>query len=158
MTDLPPVSQKLTSLGIPHRVFRHTGQVTSLEQAAAERGQVPGQVVRSIVFRLGEGRFAIVLVAGAAQVSWPALRAHFGQSRLTMADADEVMRVTGYRVGTVSPIGLATPLPVLMDANVLTHEEFSLGSGERNVAIILKREDFLRVPGDVVVGHFASET
>ena len=158
MTNIPPVSQKLTKLGIPHRVFHHTGQVTSLEQAASERGQVPAQVIRSIVFRLAEGRFAMALMAGAAQVSWPALRAHFGQSRLTMADADEVVRATGYRVGTVSPIGLPNPLPVLIDASVLVHEEISMGSGMSNTGIILKRDDLLRTLGDVEIGHFASET
>ena len=156
MNEIPPVSQKLTELGIPHRIFRHTKEVTSLEQAASERGQVPGQVVRSIVFRLGEGRFAMVLMAGAAQISWPALRAHFGQSRLTMADPEEVVRATGYRVGTVSPIGLPNPLPVLIDASVLVHEEISLGSGRPNTGIILKRDDLVRLLPDAQVGQFAS--
>ena len=154
MTDSPPVSKKLTELGIPHRVFRHTGQVTSLEQAASERGQLPGQVIRSIVFRLGEGRFAMVLVAGADQISWPALRAHFGQSRLTMATADEVLEATGYRIGTVSPIGLPNPLPILIDASVLAHEEISMGSGQSNTGIILKRDDLLRLLADATVGQF----
>ena len=58
----PPVARALAERGIAHRVFRHTGQVTSLEQAAAEREQQPGQVVRSILFRLGADRFALVLV------------------------------------------------------------------------------------------------
>ena len=156
MSDIPPVSQKLTEIGIPHRVFRHTGQVTSLEQAASERGQLPEQVIRSIVFRLAEGRFAMALMAGAAQISWPALRAHFGQSRLTMADADEVLRATGYRVGTVSPIGLPRPLPVVVDASVLVHEEISLGSGVPNTGIILKRDDLLKLLPEAQVGNFAS--
>jgi Cys-tRNA(Pro)/Cys-tRNA(Cys) deacylase len=156
MSDIPPVSQKLTKLGIPHRVFRHTGQVNSLEQAASERGQVPEQVIRSIVFRLAEGRFAMVLMAGAAQISWPALRAHFGQSRLTMADADEVIAATGYRVGTVSPIGLPRPLPVLIDASVLVHEEISIGSGQPNTGIILKRDDLLKLLPEAQVGDFTS--
>ena len=156
MTDTPPVSQKLTEFGIPHRVFRHTGQVTSLEQAASERGQVPEQVIRSIVFRLGEGRFAMALMAGAAQISWPALRAHFGQSRLTMANADEVIQATGYRIGTVAPIGLPRPLPVLIDASVLVHEEISMGSGMSNTGIILKRDDLLKLLPDAQVGNFAA--
>ena len=156
MTDIPPVSQTLTELGIPHRVFRHTGQVTSLEQAASERGQVPEQVIRSIVFRLGEGRFAMALMAGAAQISWPALRAHFGQSRLTMATPEEVIAATGYRVGTVSPIGLPRPLPVVVDASVLVHEEISLGSGMSNTGIILKRDDLLKLLPEAQVGNFAS--
>ena len=156
MSDLPPVSQILTELGIPHRVFRHTGQVTSLEQAASERGQVPGQVIRSIVFRLGEGRFAMALVAGADQISWPALRAHFNQSRLTMANADEVLQATGYRIGTVSPVGLANPLPVLIDASVFIHEEISMGSGQSNMGVILKRDDLLKILPDAQHGKFVS--
>ncbi len=152
----PPVSLKLTELGIPHRVFRHAGQVTSLEQAASERGQRPGQVVRSIVFRLGEGRFAMVLAAGAAQISWPALRAHFGQSRLTMADPAEVQGATGYRVGTVSPIGLPSPIPILIDESVLGHEEISMGSGQPNTGIILKRDDLLKALSGAEIGKFTS--
>jgi prolyl-tRNA editing enzyme YbaK/EbsC (Cys-tRNA(Pro) deacylase) len=158
MTNIPPVSKKLTEIGIPHRVFHHTGLVTSLEQAASERGQAPGQVVRSIVFRLGEGRFAMVLVAGADQIAWPALRAHFGQSRLTMANADEVIQATGYRIGTVSPIGLPGPLPILIDASVLTHEEISLGSGQPNTGVILKRDDLLKLLPEAIHGKFVSSS
>jgi prolyl-tRNA editing enzyme YbaK/EbsC (Cys-tRNA(Pro) deacylase) len=127
-----------------------------LEQAASERGQVPGQVIRSIVFRLGEGRFAMVLVAGADQISWPALRAHFGQSRLTMASPEEVLSVTGYRIGTVSPIGLANPLPILIDASVLVHEEISMGSGMSNTGIILARDDLLKFLPGAQHGNFVS--
>jgi Cys-tRNA(Pro) deacylase len=156
MTDLPPVSQTLTDLGIPHRIFRHTGQVTSLEQAASERGQAPGQVIRSIVFRLAEGRFAMTLVAGAAQVSWPALRAHFGQSRLTMAGPSEVQEATGYRVGTVAPVGLPGPLPILIDESVLQFEELSMGSGMSNVGIILQRDDLLKLLPEATVGKFTT--
>jgi Cys-tRNA(Pro)/Cys-tRNA(Cys) deacylase len=140
----PPVSLALEKLGIPHKVFRHLGQVTSLEQAAAERGQRPSQVVRSILFRIGEGEFIMALVAGPAQISWKRLRQHLGQSRLTMASEDEVLAVTGYRVGTVSPFGLARPLKVLVDPGVLNEEEVSIGSGLRNTAVILKSKDLGR--------------
>jgi Cys-tRNA(Pro)/Cys-tRNA(Cys) deacylase len=98
----------------------------------------------------------MALMAGAAQISWPALRAHFGQSRLTMADADEVIEATGYRVGTVAPIGLPRPLPVLVDASVLVHEEISMGSGMSNTGIILKRDDLLKLLPEAQVGNFAS--
>src|SRR6188508_146007 len=106
MQDEPPVSQALNTLHIPHQVFTHPGPVNSLEQAAAERGQQPQQVVRSLLFRLGEGDFAMVLMAGPAQVSWKALRKYFGQSRLTTATEEEVLAVTGYTRGAVAPFGL----------------------------------------------------
>jgi len=134
----------LEKLGIPHRVFRHENPVTSLEQAASDRGQKPGQVVRSILFRIGEKEFLMALVAGPAQISWKVLRKHLGQSRLTMATEDEVLEVTGYRIGTVGPFGLPHPLKVLIDASVLKEEEVSIGSGMRNTAVILKSADLHR--------------
>ena len=151
MTDLPPVSVALEKLGIPHRVFRHDGEVHSLEQAASERGQRPEQVVRSILFRIGEDDFLMVLVAGPAQIPWKALRKHLGQSRLTMATEDEVLAVTGYRIGAVSPFGLPRKLKVLIDAGVMQEEEISIGSGIRGCAVILKGADLRHALPDAEV-------
>ncbi len=154
MSHLPPVSVALTALDIPHRVFRHPGPVHSLEQAAAERGQQPEQVVRSILFRLGEGNYRMVLVAGPAQISWPTLRRHLGVSRVTMATPDEVLAVTGYPIGAVSPFGIAQPLPILVDENVFAPAEVSIGSGERGVTVILAAEALRQALGDVEIGRF----
>lgn len=153
MTQLepPPASLALAEIGIPHRVFVHDGPVTSLEQAARERGHRPEQVVRSILFRTGEDEYLLALAAGAAQISWKALRAYLGQSRLTMAKEGEVLRVTGYPIGAVGPFGMASRLRVVADAGVFAEEEVSLGSGVRGVAVILKREDFRRALGEVEV-------
>ncbi len=144
MDDKPPASIALESLGIPHQVFKHTDPVKSLEQAARERGQRPEQVVRSILFRLGEDEFAMALVAGPGQISWKKLRKHFGLSRLTMASEAEVLAVTGYRVGAVSPFGIPRPLRVLVDPSVLREQEVSLGSGVRGTAIVMKPSDLVR--------------
>jgi len=157
MSEQPPVAQTLTQMSVPYRLFRHQGQVTSLEQAAAERGQEPGQVVRSILFRLGEGSFVMVLMAGPAQVSWPALRAYLGQSRLSMASEEEVLSVTGYRVGAVSPLGLPGPIRILADENVFIPEEVSIGSGERGTAVILKSTDLRSSIDAIETGKFASD-
>lgn len=148
MESRPPASLALEKLGIPHRVFHHAGQVDSFEQAAAERGQRPSQVVRSILFRIGEDDFVMALVAGPAQISWKKLRQHLGQSRLTTATEDEVLEVTGYRVGAVSPFGSARPLKVLIDAGMMSEEEISIGSGIRSTAIILKSADLRRALSD----------
>ena len=154
MSEIPPVSRVLTEKGIPHRIFRHPGPVRSLEQAAEERGQSPDQIIRSIVFRLGEGEFLMVLVAGASQISWQTLRAFLRQSRLTMASEREVFDTTGYRPGAVSPFGLPSPMRILADRNIFLPEEISIGSGERGVTIILKSKDLKMALGEVEIGQF----
>ena len=147
--DTTPVSAVLTGMGIPHRIYRHPGQIRSLEQAAAERGQRPEQVVRSLLFRLAEDSFVMVLVAGPGQVSWRALRHHLGESRLTMADREEVRAVTGYPLGAVAPFGLPRPVRILVDESVRAEAEISLGSGVRGTTIIMRSADLLAALGDV---------
>ncbi|MBT3336389.1 MAG: YbaK/EbsC family protein [Anaerolineae bacterium] len=157
METLPPVSLILTKLNASHRVFEHKTSIKSIEQAAAERGQVVSQVVRSILFRIGKDEFIMVLVAGPAQLSWSALRAHLGQSRMTMATKEEVLCVTGYPIGTVAPIGIASPIRLLADKNVFVHDEISFGSGKRNTAIMMKRKEFQKILGTVEIGTFSKE-
>ncbi len=155
MTDSPPVSRALTALRIPHRIFRHPGPVTSVEQAAAERGQRVTQILRSIVFRLAAGEYVMVLIPGGHQVSWPALRRYLGQSRLTMASEEEVLAATGYALGAVAPFGLPRPMRLLVDERVQAEEQVSLGSGERGTAVILRTDDLLRALGEFEIGAFA---
>jgi Cys-tRNA(Pro)/Cys-tRNA(Cys) deacylase len=155
--DETPVTQALTAAQVPYRLFRHPGPVHSLEQAAQERGQRPEQVVRSIVFRLAQDSFAMVLVAGPRQVSWPTLRSYVGQSRLTMADEAELLAVTGYPRGAVSPFGLPFPMRILVDHSVLAETEVSIGSGQRYLTIILRTEDLLKALGPIETGIFTRE-
>ena len=99
----------------------------------------------------------MVLIAGPRQVAWRALRQHIGQSRLTLASEEEVLAVTGYPIGAVSPFGLPRPLPVLIDEELLAQEEVSIGSGVRGTTVILRVDDLRRALPDTEVGRFQVE-
>lgn len=152
--DSTPVTRALDALHIPYRLFRHAGPVLSIEQAAGERGQQPDQLIRSLLFRLEDGSFVLALVAGPQQISWPALRRYLGQSRLTTATPEEVLTITGYPPGAVSPFGLPQPVRTLVDESVLKQDEISIGSGERGAAVLLRKEDLLTALGAVETGKF----
>lgn len=151
MTDSTPVTRYLDQKNIPYTFFKHDGPVRSLAQAAAERQQQPEQVVRSLLFRLAEDEFLMVLVAGPQQIDWKVLRRTLGLSRLTMATAEEVTAVTGYQLGAVSPFGLPRPVRLLVDESVLAPAEISLGSGVRHTAVIMKPADLMAALGEVEV-------
>ena len=138
-----PAITFLQLYSIPHRVFIHPGPVDSLEQAARERNQQPAQVVRSIVFRVTESEFVMVLVSGPGQIPWKALRRYLGENRLTMATEEELLQTTGCIPGTVSPFGLLQPMRVLVDECILKLQEISLGSGKRGLAVMIKPADLL---------------
>ena len=149
-----PVTRFLDERGIPYRFFQHSGVMHSLEQAARERGQRPEQIIRSILFRLSRGGFVMVLVAGLNQVSWQVLRKHLGTSRISMATESEVLQVTGYPIGAVSPFGTLQPVRILVDRGILAEAEISVGSGVRYTTVIMQRDDFIRALGEVEVGDF----
>jgi len=46
-------------------------------------------------------------------------------------------------------------MPILADTGLMAEEELSIGSGERNVAIILQREDLFKAIGKVEIGDFS---
>jgi len=147
----PPASIALDQLGIPHRLFQHKTPVTSFEQAASDRNQRPEQIVRSILFQIKPEEFAMVLMAGRGQIDWKKLRQLVKRSRVRMATEDEVLEVTGYRIGTVSPFGVKNQVRVMLDASVLREDEISIGSGIRNTAIIMKSSNVQKALGDVEI-------
>ena len=155
MIPATPATRSLDLLGIPYRLFEHVQPPASLEEAAHQRGQVPDQVVRSILFKCHGQDFFLALMAGPGQISWRKLRKHLGVSRISMASEKEVLAVTGYAVGAVSPLGLPQPLRILADACVFHPEQISLGSGVRGVAIIMKPSDLQRALGNMEIGAFA---
>jgi len=155
MSGDTPATLSLDLLGIPYRLFEHVHPPASLEEAASQRGQLPEQVIRSILFKCHGQEFFLTLMAGPGQISWRKLRLHLGVSRISMASAEEVLTVTGYAVGAVSPLGLPQPLRILADASVFRPEQISLGSGVRGLAIVMKPSDLRRALGKVEIGNFA---
>lgn len=149
-----PAIRHLDRLSIPYRVFTHPSPPGSLEMAARERRQEIHQIVRSILFRYRQEFYVLVLMAGPYQISWNVLRKYLKVPRLSLASESEVKEVTGYVIGTVSPIGLRKPVRILADKNAFLPEEISLGSGISGTAIIMKSQDLLKTLGSVEVGNF----
>ena len=99
----------------------------------------------------------MVLVAGPDQIDWRKLRRFVKRSRVRMATEEEVLEVTGYRIGTVSPFGVWNQVRVLIDASVLKEEVISLGSGVRNVAIIMKSTDIRKALAESEIVFLSSD-
>jgi Cys-tRNA(Pro)/Cys-tRNA(Cys) deacylase len=155
MPDLPPAARALDLLGIPYRLFEHLQLPESLEEAARQRRQSPGQIVRSIVFRLAEGQFIMVLMAGPGQISWKRIRAALGVSRISLASEAEMLAYTGFVRGAVTALGLPRPMRILADESVFIHDEISIGSGMRGVAILIRPTDLQSALNGLEIGKFA---
>lgn len=96
-----------------------------------------GALLRTIVVRRGEDDYLFVLVPAGRRFDWPKLRAHLGVSRMSLPDADEAQRVTGYVRYTITPFGSTRAWPVLADASILDQPVVAIGGGARGVNLHL---------------------
>jgi Cys-tRNA(Pro) deacylase len=134
-------------LELVHTVTRH-GPVRSLEEAAAARGVAPRQLVKTLVVRVREGEHRFVLVPGDREIAWPKLRALLGVNRISLPSADEARDVTGYVRGTITPLGSATALPVIVDASI--SGAVSIGGGAHGVALTVDAAELTAALGATV--------
>lgn len=140
MTDTPALRDpRLQSL--TYEVIRH-GPVRSLEEAAEARGVTPAQMVKTMVVRRADEDYLFVLVPGDRNISWPKLRSHLRVNRVSMPDADDALRVTGYQRGTITPLGSTGEWPVLADERLTGL--VSIGAGEHGVSLQVDGTDLIR--------------
>ena len=107
----------------------HSGQVIELEEtartaeeAASSLNVEVGAIVKTLVFKIkAEGRETpvVALVSGDRRCNTKLLGGLAGiEGKCVRPDADEVKSITGYSIGGVSPSGLPSGLPILMDRHL----------------------------------------
>jgi Cys-tRNA(Pro) deacylase len=121
-----------------------TTSANSAEESAELQGIPLGALLRTIVVRRGEGDYLFVLVPAGRRFDWPKLRGHLGVTRLSLPDADEAQRVTGYVRYTITPFGSTNAWPVIADASVMSQPVVGIGGGARGVNLHLAPEDLVR--------------
>ena len=75
--------------------------------------------------------------------------------RLSFANAEDTVAVTGMMVGGVTAPGLPAGLPLYIDARVLTRASVVIGGGSRSWKVRLAPEALSRLPGAQVVEGLA---
>ncbi|GED22276.1 YbaK/EbsC family protein [Halomonas halmophila] len=107
----------------------------TVAEAAEAHGVAPGQIAKTLAFRIGE-RQVLIVAGGDARFDNRKMRDTF-QGKAKMLDAETVLALTGHPVGGVCPFGLATPMPVYCDASLRAHDEVLPAAGALNSAVRL---------------------
>jgi prolyl-tRNA editing enzyme YbaK/EbsC (Cys-tRNA(Pro) deacylase) len=106
--------------------------------AAEAHGVEPGQIAKTLAFKLNDGRVILVVAKGDARIDNKKFKDAFGKGK--MLGLDEVAMITGHPVGGVCPFGLASPLPVYLDVSLKIYKEVIPAAGSVNSAIRISPE------------------
>jgi len=118
----------LRAKGVAAEITEFPQSTRTAAEAAAAVGVSVAQIVKSLIF-LADGRAVLVLVSGANRVDPVKLAAACGAHAARHADADTVRAVTGFAIGGVPPVAHATPLPVVLDRDLLRYEVVYAAAG-----------------------------
>lgn len=132
--------------GIDHRLVEYEPG-RGIEEAAERRGIAIDRILKTMVVRIADGRYVLVMVPGDRLIDWRALRSLLGERRLSLADEEEAYAATGYKRGTITPFGAAGDWPLLIEASVEGSGEVSVGTGTEGVAVHLDADDLIAVTG-----------
>ena len=96
-----------------------------------------------------DGQPTLVLVAGDRKADHKKLAARFDVSkkRVKLADAETVLRVTGYEVGGVPPVGHTGKLPTLVDESLGRFETVWAAAGAHNAVFPIAYSKLIEITG-----------
>ena len=87
------------------------------QDAATALGCNVGAIVKSLLFSTGDN-FVLCLVSGDKRCSLNKLKKTLDEKDVSMANPDEVKKVTGYTIGGVSPVGHLSKVKIYIDINL----------------------------------------
>jgi Cys-tRNA(Pro) deacylase len=142
------VRAALDALNYDGAIMQVAGSTHTAEQAAAAAGCELGQIIKTLAVYVA-GTPLLILVSGDRRLDdrLVAGRAGVGRKQVKLASPEHVLELTGYPVGGVSPFGLATPLPAIVDASLRRFETVWVAAGAATAILPIALDDLVRYVG-----------
>ena len=103
-----------------------------------------GAIVKSLLFR-AENSFLICLIAGDKRCSLNKLKKILQKKDVSMANADEVKKNTGFSIGGVAPIAHTKKLNILVDKSLARFSEVFAAAGHPNCVFKINYDQLIKI-------------
>jgi len=131
--------------GLRARVLAMPENTHTAEEAARALGTDLKHIAKSLLAHLSDGRFVLCILRGDQRLDRKKLCRAAGAKHMSLAKADDVLRVTGYPVGAVPPFPLKTDVPAYIDPKVLEVDVVYCGGGDVDALLEVPTEELARI-------------
>lgn len=145
MAQATPATRALNKLSVPFDLATYAYDPNADRvglQAAEALGEPPSRVLKTLIVRV-DGKPACVILPSDREASMKKVAAAFGGKSAEMMPVPDAERLTGYKVGGVSPFGQKKPLPTAVEATALEADYVYVNGGQRGLQIRLAPADLL---------------
>jgi len=113
-------------------------------QAAEALGEPPARVLKTLMLLL-DGKPACAILPSDAQVAMKKLAAALGGKSAEMMKPADAERVTGFKVGGISPFGQMRSVPTAIEAAAMNQPYVFINGGQRGLQERLDPHDAARI-------------
>lgn len=145
------VQAALEAAGVPMRVVELPDSTRTAADAASAIGCDVAQIAKSLVFRGAESGDAYLIIAsGVNRVDEKRLAVITGEA-IVKASAEFVKQRTGYAIGGVPPVALATTVRTFIDEGLMRFDSIWAAAGTPNAVFELSPNDLPKLTGGRVL-------
>jgi prolyl-tRNA editing enzyme YbaK/EbsC (Cys-tRNA(Pro) deacylase) len=154
----PAVAQSLAAYRLSHEVLACPPDLADTAEFSAHYGFSLDEAANAILVasrKVDPPVHALCVVLGSSRLDVNhAVRDLLGVRRVSFADAETTVAVTGMMIGGVTPPGVEK-VPVYIDAAVMLQPRVVVGGGNRTSKLLLAPGELLKLPGVTVVEGLA---
>ena len=125
---------------------------TAVDAAASLNCEV-GAIVKSLLLRTDDS-FILCLVSGDKRCSLNKIKKMINKKDVSMANADQVKRQTGFSIGGVSPVAHLEKIRILVDSSLSRYENVYAAAGHPNSIFKITYKQLIKLTegkeGDIV--------
>ncbi len=143
MSKMTRATKALDQAGIPFSVHIYTydpGAERVGLQAALALGESPQRVLKTLMVVV-DGKPACVIVPSDREVSMKKLASALGGKAAEMMKPADAERITGYKVGGISPFGQTRAIRSVIEESAMRHELVFINGGQRGLQVQLSPRD-----------------
>ena len=133
--SLKAVKEYFSDFKMDHRIMVLDISTATVEEAANAHKVDPGQIGKTLSFKL-ENKSILIVVAGTAKIDNKKYKSHFSK-KAKMLKPEEALEHTGHAIGGICPFGLKKPVDVYLDISLRKHSEIIPAAGDQNSSIRL---------------------
>ena len=149
MSKTTPGTLFLTKAGIAFELhpYAYDPDAPRVGLQAAEALNVdPAQTFKTLMAE-ADGKPVCVVVPSPEEVSMKKLSAHFGAKAAHMMKVPDAERLTGYKVGGISPFGPRKVVPTAIDETAQLFDVIYINAGQRGLLLSISPDDAAQVLG-----------
>ncbi len=137
----------LESAGVSYQLREYEVDESDLSapHVAQAIGMPPAQVFKTLVARGDRTGVLLACIPGDAELDLKALAAASGNKKVDLVPVKEVLGLTGYIRGGVSPLGTRKPYPFYLDETAILWDVISVSAGVRGLQMLVAPDALARL-------------